>query len=145
MTIEELKSGFLSKGYDVISKQDGIGYMLIPIQDIHCMWESFEDKEELERFYLNQGISEIKKSESIMNVSSSTKLLSLKDEVRHCLNEANIDAIVYGAKKGEHHVKIISKTNIDGMMFQSGKNTIKICFATDNLGNKFYIGGRIKC
>lgn len=50
-----------------------------------------------------------------------------------------------GRKKGEHHVKIISKTNIDGMMFQSGKNTIKICFATDNLGNKFYIGGRIKC
>ena len=49
MTIDELKSGFLSRGYEVISKQDNIGYMLIPIKDPHCLWDSFENKEALQK------------------------------------------------------------------------------------------------
>ena len=53
MTIDELKSGFLSRGYEVISKQDNIVYMLIPIKDPHCLWGSFENKEAYR--YLNYG------------------------------------------------------------------------------------------
>ena len=45
MTIEELKSGFLSRGYEVISKQDNIGYMLIPNKDPDCLSDSFEHEE----------------------------------------------------------------------------------------------------
>lgn len=147
MTIDELKSGFLSRGYEVISKQDNIGYMLIPIKDPHCLWGSFENKEALEKFYLNPNIGSTDKPEvkhTIYVPDTSIPFLSLKDEVQYCLDNANIEAHVHGAKRGEHHVRITSKTNIDGMRFDNGRHIISICLATTMFGDAYYIGGRVK-
>ena len=147
MTIDELKSGFLSRGYEVISKQDNIGYMLIPIKDPHCLWDSFENKEALEKFYLNTNIGSTDKPEvkhTIYVPDTSIPFLSLKDEVQYCLDNANIEAHVHGAKRGEHHVRITSKTNIDGMRFNNGRHIISICLATTMFGDIYYIGGRVK-
>ena len=147
MTIDELKSGFLSRGYEVISKQDNIGYMLIPIKDPHCLWDSFENKEALEKFYLNTNIGSTDKPEvkhTIYVPDTSIPFLSLKDEVQYCLDNANIEAHVHGAKRGEHHVRITSKTNIDGMRFDNGRHIISICLATTMFGDIYYIGGRVK-
>lgn len=147
MTIDELKSGFLSRGYEVISKQDNIGYMLIPIKDPHCLWDSFENKEALEKFYLNPNIGSTDKPEvkhTIYVPDTSIPFLSLKDEVQHCLDNANIEAHVHGAKRGEHHVRITSKTNIDGMRFNNGRHIISICLVTTMFGDTYYIGGRVK-
>ena len=147
MTIDELKSGFLSRGYEVISKQDNIGYMLIPIKDPHCLWDSFENKEALEKFYLNPNIGSTDKPEvkhTIYVPDTSIPFWSLKDEVQHCLDNANIEAHVHGAKRGEHHVRITSKTNIDGMRFDNGRHIISICLATTMFGDTYYIGGRVK-
>lgn len=147
MTIDELKSGFLSRGYEVISKQDNIGYMLIPIKDPHCLWDSFENKEALEKFYLNPNIGSTDKPEvkhTIYVPDTSIPFWSLKDEVQYCLDNANIEAHVHGAKRGEHHVRITSKTNIDGMRFDNGRNIISICLATTMFGDTYYIGGRVK-
>ena len=145
MTIDELKSGFLSRGYEVISKQDNIGYMLIPIKDPHCLWDSFENKEALEKFYLNTNIGSTDKPEvkhTIYVPDTSIPFLSLKDEVQYCLDNANIEAHVHGAKRGEHHVRITSKTNIDGMRFDNGRHIISICLDTTMIGDKYYIGTR---
>ena len=147
MTIDELKSGFLSRGYEVISKQDNIGYMLIPIKDPHCLWDSFENKEALEKFYLNPNIGSTDKPEvkhTIYVPNTSIPFLSLKDEVQYCLDNANIEAHVHGAKRGEHHVRITSKTNIDGMRFNNGRHIISICLTTTMFGDTYYIGGRVK-
>ena len=147
MTIDELKSGFLSRGYEVISKQDNIGYMLIPIKDPHCLWDSFENKEALEKFYLNTNIGSTDKPEvkhTIYVPDTSIPFLSLKDEVQYCLDNANIEAHVHGAKRGEHHVRITSKTNIDGMRFDNGRHIISICLATTMFCDTYYIGGRVK-
>lgn len=147
MTIDELKSGFLSRGYEVISKQDNIGYMLIPIKDPYCLWDSFENKEALEKFYLNPNIGSTDKPEvkhTIYVPDTSIPFLSLKDEVQHCLDNANIEAHVHGAKRGEHHVRITSKTNIDGMRFNNGRHIISICLATTMFGYTYYIRGRVK-
>lgn len=147
MTIDELKSGFLSRGYEVISKQDNIGYMLIPIKDPYCLWDSFENKEALEKFYLNPNIGSTDKPEvkhTIYVPDTSIPFLSLKDEVQHCLDNANIEAHVHGAKRGEHHVRITSKTNIDGMRFNNGRHIISICLATTMFGYTYYICGRVK-
>ena len=147
MTIDELKSGFLSRGYEVISKQDNIGYMLIPIKDPYCLWDSFENKEALEKFYLNPNIGSTDKPEvkhTIYVPDTSIPFLSLKDEVQHCLDNANIEAHVHGAKRGEHRVRITSKTNIDGMRFDNGRHIISICLATTMFDDTYYIGGRVK-
>ena len=56
----------------------------------------------------------------------------------------NIKVHVHGAKRGEHHVRITSKTNIDGMRFDNGRHIISICLATTMFGDTYYIGGRVK-
>lgn len=146
MDFNELKQLYTEYGFElVVGLADN--YVLIP-QNKHLPLASFDSLSSLEKA-LKKYVEE-EESKKLPQTNKPTLYVeddmyySLQDEISNCLKSNNIDAIVFKANKGEHHCKIISSTDIDGMTFYNGKHKIRISVCYDMFGNTFYVGGRIK-
>lgn len=142
MTYEELQQAYLEKGYDLITSPYNM-YVLIPIKNPHTGWSSFDNLSSLEQALEKLNSPKEEKPKPLF-VPQELGFYSLQEEITHCLKAMDIDGIVFPAKPGEHHCKIVSKTNLDGMKFNSGKHIICIFATSDMFGNKYYVGGRAK-
>lgn len=143
MTYEELQQAYLEKGYDLIKSPYNV-YVLIPIKNSHNGWSTFENLSSLEKALEKLNNPKEEKKSKPLFVPKELRFFSLKEEITHCLKAMDIDSIVFPAKRGEHHCKIVSKTNLDGMKFDCGKHIICIFATSDMFGNKYYVGGRAK-
>ena len=145
LSLKELKIEYLERGYNLIKGGGENNYVLIPINKPHSLWGSFDTLESLENYLTTLDKKCVVKREVIIvPIKKEIRFFSLKDEIEHCLKANNIEALVYGAKSGEHHVKILSKSNIDGMIFDSGCHKMVIGICSDMFGNTFYVGSRMK-
>lgn len=146
MSFNELKKEYLERGYDLIKGGGENNYVLIPINKPHSPWGSFYTLESLENYLTTLDKECVVKQEEEVKVpiKKMARFFSLKEEITHCLKTNNIEALVYGAKRGEHHVKVICSKNINGMVFDSGCHKIRFSLCTNMFGNSFYVGGRVK-
>lgn len=147
MNFNELKQLSAEYGFELVSGFAD-NYVLIP-QNKSLPWASFDSLSSLEKA-LKKYVEEEERKKLPQTNKKPTLYVednmyySLQDEISNCLKSNNIDAIVFKANKGEHHCKIISSTNLDGMKFYNGKHKISISVCSDMFGNTFYVGGRIK-
>lgn len=153
MTEKEITDAYRKFGYHFERGGGESNYVLIPIKDYASLWTSFESLESAEKALHNLEAKANEKPEDEVKsnpiprpqtISNKNYFLSLRDEVRYCLRIYDIQAYVWPAKCGEHHVKVSSDTNLDGLVFDSGAHKISFGACTNMFGQKFFVAGRKK-
>ena len=99
MNFDAVKELALSQHYELITTQDGKGFMLVPIDDPHCMWDRFNSLKEVFNKLQSTNdrivLTENKKRHYYLN---GEMCYTLKDNAL-CLRKCGFDVLVFGAKK----------------------------------------------
>lgn len=140
MVLEDIKAEYNNKGYDIIIDKRGKYNIITANNTFVGICNSIEE--------LADGVSRLKpfveREERHIYCRQAVIYPTLYECVKMGLEKANIDAIVYKNKKGEHSVKISSETDISNIKIHINDDIIAINKGSDMFGNVFYWGGRLK-
>lgn len=127
MDFETIRELALSHHYELITTQDGKGYMLVPMRNPHCMWGRFDSLEEVfNKLHSSDKIIVLTENKKRHYYLKENVCYTLKDNAL-CLNKCGFDVIVLGAKKGEHNCVVVCKDksiNLEEVVLHTNKTMV---------------------
>ena len=148
MDFDSIKKFAFEKGYELITSQDGKRFGLIPIYDTHCMWNWFDNLEQVfNNLRDNSNVVLVEGKKSIYYFND--KYCSLRTIANH-LTDIGIEVLVFNVKKGEHKCKIFckdKKINLEDIIINVGTKKMgfsKISLPFENEWSGYYVGGYTK-